>query len=1177
MFNGPRLWFYALFLLVLALWSGGPAWAQTVTGTISGTVVDPSGQVVPGTTVTLINERTGDARTLVTNDTGDFTFTAVRPGTYTIKVAQAGFRLFERTGNVLPANEHLAVGKLIMSLGELTETVTTSAVGSAVQVSSSEHSALLTAKQMEMISARGRDVTSLLRLLPGVSYTNDSETLGQGFGSSTPNIQGTRNTWNTLTVDGLPGNDLGSPQIFSSSINFDAISEVKVLLNNYQAESGSNAGAIVNAITKSGTRDFHGSAYWYKRHEQFNANNFFNNINNVSKPVYRYSTLGFTLGGPAYIPKFFNRNKEKLFFFYSFERWQTKNPQALRQVTTPTARERRGDFSESLDQDAQQILVRDPLLPGRCQPTPANPDPNINYQAACFPGHIIPADRFNRNGLALLNIFPLPNFLDRSITKGNYNYIFQESLDVPKRQHVLRVDYRPSDKDSIYVRGMTWFADNKGYAVPAGSSNWGLVRQHYTFTDDGVLGNYTRIINPAVVNEFSLGLRHSVEAGPPLSQQELDRVIRSKVGFLLGQFTPGINPLNIIPQASFGGVPGAAAISYDGRFPLRGADTFITINDVISMNRGSHSYKAGFYADRTRNYEGETATFAGNFNFGRDVNNPLDTGYAYANALLGNFQSYVESTSRPSAEGRGTVLEWFVQDTWKTTPKLTLDYGLRFAWYTPWRQNRGRAAAFALERFDPAKVAPLFRPVLVDGQRRAVNPVTGEIAPAVFVGALVPGVGDPVNGMVVATDKTYPAGFKIQQGVQWEPRIGFAYDLTGNGTTAIRGSFGVFHNTRPSGNFNWTASRNPPIQFNPRIFYGNIDTLLASTGVLFPSDVLAFEKNAVTPSIYNFSLGIQRDIGFATILEVAYVGSLGRHLQQSRNLNTIPYGARFLPENIDPTRPTTPTPTALPDEFMRPYPGYGSITYQENASTSSYHALQVAANRRFTRGLQFGLAYTWSKAMNYTDTDGGGVALYRPVRVWNYGAAGFDQTHVLVINYTWDLPSASRLWNHAVAHYLFDNWQVSGIAAFVSGTPAGVGFSTTDTTDITGGGDGARVVVTGRATLPRSQRNVNRWFDPTVFARPAKGDFGNAPRNIFRQPGVNNWDVSFFKNIRVKSETRALQLRWEIYNVFNHTQFSGVDNGARFNINGDQVNRRFGAVTSARSPRVMQASLRFTF
>ena len=360
-----------------------------------------------------------------------------------------------------------------------------------------------------------------------------------------------------------------------------------------------------------------------------------------------------------------------------------------------------------------------------------------------------------------------------------------------------------------------------------------------------------------------------------------------------------------------------------------------------------------------------------------------------------------------------------------------------------------------------------------------------------------------------------------------------------------------------------------------------MDTLLSSGGTLFPSSVTGFDPDAPTPVTYNYTLGIQKDVGFGTVVDVAYVGSVSRHLQQQRNINQIPYRAKHLdvnPQNANPTVANTP----LPDDFLRPFPGYGNITYYENAGLSNYNALQVAVNRRFIRGLQFGVAYTLSKTMDYTDGDRDGVPTFRPLRIWNYGRAGFDQTHVMVINYTWDLPRATRLWDNKVVSAVFDNWQLSGLTAFASGTPAGVGYTLLDNVDITGGGDGGRIVITSNPNLSADQRTVAptgfvQWISQAAFGRPARGDFGNAPKDVFRNPGTHNWDFSLFKNIPLKSESRSLQFRWEIYNAFNHTQWSSINTTASFDTIGNQVNQRFGQVNGARPARVMQGSLRLSF
>jgi hypothetical protein len=1155
----------AILCLSFASFAPATAVGQTVTGTISGTVVDTSGQIIQNATVTLVSERTGDRRTVITNDTGGFVFAAVLPGTYTVTVDQKGFRRFERKGNVLTANEHLSAGKIELVIGELTETITTTASGTPVQTESTEHSALISSKQLQALSIRGRDVVSLLRILPGVSLQGQSEAGGSsGGGTPIPNVQGGRASWSMINIDGVRGNDMGGPDYFSSTINFDAIGEVKVLLNGYQAEYANNAGAGVNIITKSGTREYHGSGYWYKRHEMLNANNFFNNrqgsnadgSEKAPRPIYRYSTLGFTLGGPVWIPKAANKIREKLFFFYSFEDARTTAPQDLRRVTVPTERERQGDFSQTGTE------IRDPQT------------------NALFDRNVIPDGRINKNGQALLNIFPLPN-----VSAPDYNYIFQESLKIPKRQHLVRADYRMSEKDTFYVRGSTWYADNQGVAVAAGTSNWGLAKLHYTYTDNGITGNWTHLFNSSLVNEASVGLRHGVEKGPPLDDSELAKLQRGTYGFTLGQFNPQLNPLDIIPLVSFGTpIQNPAAISYDGRTPLRGADTLITFTDTLSLIRGAHTFKLGVYAERARNYEGETGTFGGNFSFAVDTNNPLDARHPYANALLGNFTSYSESTARPRGEGRQTLFEWFAQDSWKVTRKFSLEYGVRFAWYNHWYQDRGDAAAFSLDLYDRSNAPVYFQPACsIDlpanescpaANMRARNPISGALEPAVYIGAFVPGSGNPYNGMVVGTDDSYPRGFRDQQPIQVQPRFGFAWDVAGDGKTAIRGSFGVFNQTRVSANVVWTdVSRNPPISETPTIFYGNMDTLFSSAGVLFPSSVTGFDRENKTPVTYNYTLGVQRDIGFGTVAEVAYVGSVSRHLQQNRNINTLPYGVRFLPESMNPVLPGTP----LPPNYLRPYPGYGGITYYENVGISNYNALQVSANRRFTRGLQFGLAYTWSKAMSEVDDDRGGMPNYRSRRIWSYGKASFDQTHVMVINYTWDLPRASRLWNNSLVRGIFDGWQVSGITAFASGTPSGISFSIAGNPDITGGGDGARLWMTGNPILSRGERSFDRWFNTSAFAPPRRGEFGNAPKDVIRLPGTNNWDISLFKNFNLKSESRYLQLRWEIYNVFNHTQYSSVDTNAIFNAAGGQTNTQFGRVNGARDPRIMQLGVRLTF
>ena len=311
-------------------------------------------------------------------------------------------------------------------------------------------------------------------------------------------------------------------------------------------------------------------------------------------------------------------------------------------------------------------------------------------------------------------------------------------------------------------------------------------------------------------------------------------------------------------------------------------------------------------------------------------------------------------------------------------------------------------------------------------------------------------------------------------------------------------------------------------------------------------------------------------LGTGTVVDVGYVGSLGRHLYWRRNLNAIPFGANFLPQNADPAAANTP----LPQAFLRPYLGYTNINFAEAAGNSSYHSLQVTANRRFARGVEFGLSWTWSKAMDYNDTDDGGVSSLVSARVWNYGLAAFDRTHVVKLNWLYDAP---KFRVPAAVGLVTNGWQLSGILTMSSGSPLGVGYSTVNAVDITGSPtDGARVVVTGNPVLAKSERTFSRFFHTGVFALPARGTIGNSARTVIRGPGINNFDLAVFKNFGIREPVRV-QLRAEAYNAFNHTQFAGLDNAARFDAQGRQVNARFGELTSARSARIMQLAVRFYF
>ncbi len=1145
-----------LVFAFLLLAAGSPA--QLVTGEIRGVINDPTGKAMAGVTVRLANEATGELRPVATNEAGIFVFGGIAPGTYTLTAEAAGFRSFERKGQVLAVGQALSL-TIDMAVGQVTEKVTVSAEGAMVETESADLQNAISARQFDRIQSQARDATSLLRILPGVALTTgwaDTPSLGGTFGSTTPNIGGVRKDWNAISLDGQSTTNPFDNSLNEGVVSLDSIGEARVLQNTYQAEYGRSSGAFVSFITKSGTRQFHGSVYSFLRNEDLNANNFFSNRTNLARPLYRYRNLGFTLGGPIYIPGRFNTAKNKLFFFFSAEGWSIRQPQNPWQVTMPTALERQGNFSQTVDLNNVLIPVIDPTT------------------HAPFPGNTIPSNRLDPNGVKLLNLFPLPNYVNRAVTGGNYNYQFQEITSQPKYTENLKVDYSLTDRDRLGIRLAQFTSDRQGYqSLAAFNSNWPEFKSHYFWPTHSANLTYSKTISATLLNEFSFGFHDSGEQGL-LPDSAFDAVSRTKLGIAIGQFNPGLNPGNIIPQASFGGVTNAPNISYDGRLPIHSLAKAWEGRDNFSITRGTHLLKFGVFYQHTWNDKGYQSNFGGSFNFGKDTTNPLDANYAFANAALGNFSSYTEATNRVSAPVELTLWEWFAQDAWKISRRFTLDYGMRFSWSTPYQWTNNNGSEFALGTYDPSKAPLLIRPVKdANGSRVGQNPLTGALVPAVLVGTFVPGTGNPLNGLITSANTTYPRGFINVRPVQVTPRVGFAWDVFGDSKTSVRGGFGITKEMVPSADP--TVYQNltmAPVTLNPVYYYGNLSTFLNSSGALTPQNVRGNQIDPKVPSVYNYSLTIQRDLGHGTVVSAGYVGNVSRHLMQDVSINTVPYGSEFLPQNTDPT-----SGLPLNDNFFRPYPGLGTVTYVQHSGNSSYNSLQATLNRRFKKNLEFGVSYTWSKTMDLGDNDGALIATYINPRVWNYGKAGFDQTHVFVVNYVYDLPKASAHWNNLFSRLALDNWEVSGVTTFASGFPTGIGLTTTDGANITGGGDGARVVVTGKAQKDFGDRTFNQFFNPNVFARPAQGTFGNAPKDVFRGPGINNWDISLFKNFRLGSEQRVFQLRGEAYNAFNHSQWSGVNTAARFDPSGNQVNTLFGTVSAARPPRLVQVALRLQF
>jgi hypothetical protein len=601
----------------------------------------------------------------------------------------------------------------------------------------------------------------------------------------------------------------------------------------------------------------------------------------------------------------------------------------------------------------------------------------------------------------------------------------------------------------------------------------------------------------------------------------------------------------------------------------------------------------------------------GQYNFVDNAQNPFDTGFGFANAATGVYNTFNQASAYVIGKYRYNNVQWSAQDNWKVTSKLTFDYGMRFYWIQPQYDEDLQTGNFLPERFNATNASLLYRPVCIGANpcsgnnRRAVDPrllVPGFVPTAantlanVFIGRLVQGTGTLTNGVLQA-GAGLERGTYRNRGIQFAPRFGFAYDLGGNQSLVIRGGAGVFYD-RPQGNTVFDLVQNPPTTIAPTLNFGRMQDLGTGQVLLAPPNLVAFDRQGKVPTSYAYNLGVQYKLPYDSVLDVSYVGTSGQHLQQRRNINAPAYGAAFLAANQDPTLAASATPgaSALPVDFLRPYAGFGNIQYIEPSASSNYHSLQTSLQRRYTKGLLVGVNYTWSKALGTQSDDLPGISGFGAPhnldnRRANYGVLNFDRPHNFNVNWVWDIPRAT---GNTSLGYLLNGWQLSGIYRYQTGGPFNVGanvaglsgYGVTGTAQV----EGARIVLLKNPGSGNSGDPL-RMFDTSAFAAPSVGSQGfESGRNFLRVEPINSWDVALSKEFVIKEQVK-FEIRLDAFNALNHTQFDGVNSTANFagpgsttitnlpfNASGALVNiNGFGTINSVRPPRNLQLSARFQF
>ncbi len=1184
--------------------------AQTTSASVSGTVQDAQGGALPGVAITLTSRTQGNTATTTTDAEGRFLFAIVRPDSYTLAAELQGFKKLERTNLVVNANDRLSAGILALEVGAMTEEVTVSTRVSELQTTSGERSFVLENSALQNIANNGRALFNFATLVPGaLPNGNGGGEIGSVSGFT---VNGQRANSNTMSIDGVANIDTGDNGGNMATTNIDAVAEFKVLTNSYQAEYGRAVGAQLQVVTKSGSRDFHGSGYWYGRRSDWNANSFINKRNAVETPKAKTkrNDMGYTVGGPVFAPGF-NSDKKKLFFFFSQEHQRRVENNAIRQTRVPTALERRGDFSQSLDNNGNPFpYIRDYQL------AQANPGWGCSAtdQRACFAdGGVlgrVPASRLYAPGLASLGIFP-----DANLTGAGQDLNFQSQApnNTPRREDMLRMDYQATDnwrltgrvmktqENIVQAYGTTW-AGNGSDQLPTPVL--------FLHPGSNFMMSATGVLSPTMSLELSWG-RAANSLNYELQQASLFRASNAAFAQLPYLYPDAVQG-DYVPQFIFrGGRTGNAGQYQTDRGPFTNEN--ITHDVVANLTKvaGSHAMKAGFYYQNSYKPQSIFASFNSAINFTDNASNPFDTGYAYANAATGIFNSYTQASKFAVPEWRYHNVEFYAQDNWKAGNKLTVDYGVRFYYLTPQWDESLQASNFIPSEFDRNSAARLYRPVCIGAypcsgsSRRGMDPalVSAGVTPTLsntvedrFVGRLTPG-SNRFNGAFQAgqgiTDQLQDGNtFKIS------PRVGVVYDMTGKGEMIVRGGWGIFYD-RPQGNMVFDMIANAPGVLNSSVQWGRLQDLSASAAASDPNPTLGLNPTAFDfepPKVTQWNLGFQRKLFGNFMYDLAYVGSKSDDLLRQVQINAVPPGATFLAQNQDPTRAASATPgaTALPTDLLRPYPGYGGIRMWEYSGFSNYHSLQTGINRRFDDGFMFSFFYVWSKALGISNNDfsaGLPNSTDAEIRRLDYSLLDTDRPHNFVANFIYQLPYKGQ----SVLGKIAGDWQLSGIYRFTSGNPQGVGYSISgiNQANLTGSADGnpsARIVLAcdpgvGYTGNPAAQ------FDTSCFRQPQPGSDGaESARFFMRRSPINNLDLSLSK-IFGGPKSMKFEVRIDAFNALNHTQFTGFNGTANFanltntTITNPAVNPTtgaanfggFGAISGVASPRTLQLVTRVTF
>jgi hypothetical protein len=1129
--------FLMLSLIILSL--SAASLAQELAATLTGTVTDASGAVVSGATVVVHSNETGaDVRSVTTTSSGGFNITNLPAGRYTVTVNNAGFQTSVAKDVVLNVAEKHTLD-IQLKAGQVSERIEVTAENTPIQTTTAEQSGTITGDQVRELSLNNRNFEQLILLQPGVA-NNLPDKVGFGLANNTSiSVNGARTGANNYTVDGADINDSGSNGTLLNTPSIDAIQEFTLERSNYDAAFGRSGGGQVVVATKTGTNQFHGSAYEFNRNNFYNANTFAGRASiaaghPLSKsntvPIERYNDFGFTLGGPLFIPKLYHPQKNKTYFFWS-EEWRKANTPGTNSINVPTAAQLNGVFNGPV-----------PIAPAGCVTTSGG---TSTISPSCY----------SKNAAAYLKAFMAPNPANNSAgTQLITNYSQLNNF----RQDIIRLDQNVGDKVRVFGRYMEDVVpQNAPFSLWGGANYPGVETTSINAPGRNLVVNATMTLSPRVVNEVefvdswgAINTTLSGVANSPAFNSQLTNNTSYK------------DPYGRAPNISITGLTGLG----NGSAPYFERNIDKNIFDNLSVQRGNHTIRTGFTAmwmQKTENGDGGAASFSF-LDETKNGGNP-----SFANFLLGQAANYSQQSKDTIPHLRYLNFEFYVQDDWKITRRLTVNAGIRYSYFpSPTDSNN------TLNNFDPT----LYNPA----NAAVIDPVTGKMTGVTTSGKAV-NAATYANGLIFPSGGACSAAQAIGPMVtcspfgsrvnpnssnNWGPRLGLAYDPLGNGKWAVRAGIGIFYDRTLNGIWEQNAFQDPPLVQTTTV----TNTPKTSTLDLFDNPtagslagpplgpthlVTTGTPSFKVPSYLDYNLSVQHEIMPNTVLEVGYVGTKGTHLLG----------------DVDVNQPTVASRLANPTadvNAIRPYLGYGAITARIPAFTSNYNSLQVSLNRRFSRGLTLEVGYTWSRLLTTNPFDRS-LATYNTYNYkQSYGPSTLNTPHMLVVSYVYELPFYRSQRN--LVGQVLGGWEISGITTINHGQsititqgtepfgafPNGIGLlSPGDTVQIRADQIGD----------PHGPKTAAKFFNTAAYTA-AVGHFGTSRPGSTYGPGIQVWDVSLIKNIRF-AERVGLQLRLETFNTFNHGNPSTLDRNF-----GDA---NFGAVTSWHDPRNVQIGAKVNF